>query len=329
MNLLTDHRDYKYEQDESPIVDEMPSEPAAPTFDETTPFEPVAAGHDIPSFEKRRKGSMAPLIVIFVLIVSIAAIAYFGFLRSGDGPADTPIAEQTEPEQTEQEALQPSNITESSEDAQTGQSQPQTQQQPTGQEQRPSQVSAISGESDLARAAIQIRSAFAGLSSNIKLATLIVDENSFSVEVTASSRNTLEAYYTSLKERLSGQLSMAPSPGTGAEARALITGMNKDSDDLASLVSSLSPQDLLSQLSEQARQAGLRVLESTQRSPIRQAGFVRTPVFIKLAGSRSQCEAFISQIATMGLGVRLSKIIYLTQNTDSANLVVLLETVNQ
>ncbi len=329
MNLLTDHRDYKYEQDETPVVDELPGEPAATTFDETTPFEPVAAGHDMPSFEKRRKGSMAPLIVIFVLIVSIAAIAYFGFLRSGDGPADTPIADQTEPEQTEQGTRQPSEAAEPSQDNQTDQPQSQTQQQPIGQERRPSQVSAATGESNLARAAVQIRSAFAGLSPNIKLATLIVDENSFSVEVTASSRNTLEAYYTGLKERLDGQLSMAPSPGTGAEARALITGMNNDSDDLASLVSSLSPQDLLSRLSEQARQAGLRVLESTQRSPIRQAGFVRTPVFIKLAGSRSKCEAFISQIATMGLEVKLSKIIYLTQNTDSANFVVLLETVNQ
>ncbi len=330
MNLLTDHLDYKYEQDVTPLVDELPGEPTAPSFDETTPFEPVAAGHDIPPFEKRRKGSMTPLIVIFVLIVSIAAIAYFGFLRSGDVPADTPIAEQTKPKQAEQGTEKPLEMSESSQDAPNEQAQPQTQPPGTGQEQQgQQQTSAISGESGLARAAVQIRAAFAGLTTNIRLPTLIVDESSFSVEVTASSRNTLEAYYTSLKERLAGQLSMAPSPGTGAEARALITGMNKNSNNLASLVSSLTPQDLLSRLSEQARQTGLRLLESTQRSPIRQAGFVRTPVFIKFAGSRFQCESFVSQMATMGLKVKLSKIIYLTQNADSANFVLLLETVNR
>ncbi len=329
MNLLEDYREQGVSQGE--FEPPRPQQPIqTDDLEPPTVAPPSMSGYD--PYSKRKKSSLMPFVLIVVLVAVVGGLAYWGLFRD-----DTDLDQLLEPESeatiTETESSQPEDETrveqEPVESTQTPEEMAQqpSRPEPTAASRPKSPIpSRPGGDQGLAQLHTWMGSVLDALPQQVTLSTLIMDESSFSVEVTAERRAQLELYFTNLKESMGESLSMAPSPGTGVEARALITNVF-EIDSSPPMSAGQNASSLLQTLREQATSFNLAVQESTIGQEIQVSGRKKMPLFFKVLGPTSQCREFLGSVAQQNYPIAISKLILMPKTLQQAEFVLRFELV--
>ncbi|MBN1542422.1 hypothetical protein JW992_09775 [candidate division KSB1 bacterium] len=309
MNLISDYRD---QEDVGPTLErEDPFE--EPKYESREPVAPHMNHTDFDFAPKRRRSS-SPWLIIFALLILIGTAVYWGFLRDQVDFASifskkTPVIDAPA---TDVVTQQPSTV------------QPPTTDRPA-EAVRPVKPSVGAESGALGRTARIVDMVFSALHEDVRLSTLIMDEHSFSVEIAAKTRATLEAFYSKLNDSFSGTLSFSPS-NTGIEARALITGLF--AEPAAGADVSMSADQVLQNLRRHAASTNVQVIEASLGTTRRDAGRTITPLFFKIRGTRESCRTYLDQIVQENGRLRVAKIILMSTTGQQADLVLRLEVVN-
>jgi hypothetical protein len=163
------------------------------------------------------------------------------------------------------------------------------------------------------------------ISPQVTVTTMVLDESSFSMEVTSENKAAIENVFAAVHKEWASDLSFSPSAG-GAAVRGLITGtFSTTGGDRAGLT--VNPQAVAQELERTARTADLKVIELTEIKNMNQAGARRIPIFIKVRGTRSAFQTFCANVANQEWNLHVGKFILLNSQGDSATFVLRLELV--
>jgi len=321
MNLLIDQREESTlpEPDWTPQQEEQPAspilqEPALPKGAET----PL----DYYSFEEpesRKRGILGPILIILLLLAAIGAAAYYGFFYKPQelGELRKPAA-AVQPAATEPAPAVTGSVPSTSAPATEAGGGNLPAETPTATAEPAATapvattapaVEAATG-SPLARATALLGGILAARPAELQLSTLILDQNSFSAEVSAGSRSIIANYAEALKNSIPGGLASSPASGYYSGARALVTGTYPDLTPSATpVLAGESVVRLRQELRSKAQEAGLKVIEVSQAREMDRDGAAWTPVFVKISGSEEQFQQYCATLAAGLPLMRLDKII--------------------
>lgn len=323
MNLLIDQDDQQNAQQ----YDELPQTPDAELLqpEEEGPIIPPDTPEEVfryePAYTKKRS-VLGPIVVIAVLLIIIAVAAYFSFFyKATDFMGYTP-AEQREkvtPDSVISQAPVAAATTlpkvDTSEKIAT---------QPT-EAPEPTRTLARM-ENAIIEASRILSEIIMQHASDVNIGTVIIDESSFSVEISSPSRSAIEAYFAGLKAKLNSELSFYPSSGNYSGVRALITGtfpaINKYASPSKGSVDIGRTKQILG---EKARESGLKVIELSSEKARMINGIWQTPLFIKIVGKMDQFQAFCERVGDEVENVAVSKIIVIFSTKQTATFVLRLE----
>ena len=318
MNLIDDYKNQNVTSDEEQQNFSFEKEP-----DDFSPPPSFASSSDsdLPHYSTKRKSSPLSIILLLFIIIAIPVVVYFGFFhKESKTYFTTELLKQDSTETVETTTPETQKPAENNVITDTNNKPANTVEsnQPTTS----SEITAT--DNSLLLAAQQIELLLTNLPPDVRLLTMIMDENSFSVEVTAKTRPFLESYYASIENKFTGSTAFAPSPGTGYGAKALITGVI-DVPPPAITMSTQSAQQVMGQIRQLAQQSTLTIIDTKLGSATASKGKSKWPLFIKVRASSQECQQFIYTLAQQNPNLKISKIIIMFTGEDTANLVLRLE----
>lgn len=317
MNLLFDQRE---EGKKEPSFEEprrLRDEDIQP-FDEEPQDSPILERspdfYDYDQKFKRKRSIIGPVFLIIILLGAIVAAAYFGFFYK---PKDKlrPIASSTELD------IQPEQVTPS-----TGPEQNQIPQE------QPAEVIPPTTETTSAYTEASSPQYFSTILSTItddvRLNTLVLDETTFSMEVSANARSAIESFFAGLKAKIPVQLNFSPPSGYYKGARALISGSFSDTWRENKLSSPEITPDLVKRdIRSMATDVGVRVIEISTGKTIVRTDTKSTEIFVKVSGRVPQFETFFKQVLAKDWDLRLAKSILMYSPANTPIFVMRLEIV--
>ncbi len=340
MNLLIDQREEANVQ-EPEWRPETAEQPVSPLMEEPALSRNAETPLDYYNFDEpegQKRSILGPVLIILLLLAAIGAAAYYGFFykpeelgefqKSAQQAAPqtaTPAAALTEPaaESTASggSAVEETPLTETPA-AESPAAVPTDPVQPAPARTLPEETDGT----PLARAAGLLGGILAARPAELHVSTLILDQNSFSAEVSAQGRAVIENYASALKSSIPGGLSSSPASGYYSGARALVTGTFPPiSSSTQPVVEAAELTRIKDDLQAAAREAGLKVVEVSQAKPIQRNGESWTTVFSKVSGSESQFQVYCQNLAGRLPQMRLDKIILQTDKAQKTVGVLRLE----
>jgi hypothetical protein len=301
----------------SPVYQLVGEEPLAGVQDFTFP-DPQ---QDFEQGSKKGKRIALSFILIFIFLAVAAAGLYFGYFNKelpklpfgnlftkSEAKIDTAITQAPI-------AVQPESTTVRTE-----------AEIPTPAE-TPSENVVEESQPAIALCAMNLDKLLGAQPQDVRIATLILDETSFSVEVLSRNRQSAETFYQGLKNQMSGEIAFSAAAGTAETARALISGTFSSSSSPSVIDKSamLTRDQLRSHLSQASGKTGAKIMELSIGETMLSSGVAKAPVFVKVSGLQSQCQAFFGQMAQEGKNLRVAKIILMAGNPQQASLVARLE----
>ncbi len=329
MNLLTDQRE---RQEKNSFLDEsiIPSPALHLVDDEKIDLPKADMSLPLPDsggFERgspKAKRFVVSFLLIFAFLGIIGGAVYYGYFYKRppkvtvvpDTPfegtkADTVAAQQTPAVQAE--SPKATEDADSTSPVAAAETLPET---------RPA-----TGSSLLMACAQNLSAILESKPADVKMATLILDETSFSAEVVSNTRASAEEFQTRLKNRLGGIISFAPASGAPGGVRTLISGNISVVGQEAAVGtgSRMGAGELRAKLSELSGQAGTKLVELSVGDRISVGGVAKVPVFVKVIGAPAQCQEYLDRIAKTGLQFRVAKIIVIAGDSQLASMVLRLE----
>jgi len=332
MNLLTDQREQQ--ESKSFLGESIIPSPAMQLVDDEQ-FNaakvdislPSPGGGEYDKDHKKGKSFLVSFLLIFAFLGIIGAAVYYGyFYEKPPKPAivlENPPAETTiDTVATQQTPVVQTPV------AQTENLEPASDTSKTAAiSEPPREVAMGTTTSVLMACAKNLNVILESRPADVKIATLIMDETSFSAEVISDSRANAEAYHGRLKDQLRGIVSLSPSSGVSGQAHTLISGSLAmgGADQAVGSLTQVTGATLRSKLSELSGQAGTKLAELGIGDRMRAEGVAKVPVFIRVTGSQEQCQEYLNQIAKAGYNFRVAKIIMMASNPQAASLVLRLE----
>ncbi len=332
MNLLIDQREDSGEKRQEwtpPIMDAPPP----PVSEEPATAKPPATEAPLDYYqfddsEGRKRSILGPLIVILGLLGAIVAAAYYGFFYKSEdlrGYAPATVQTETQPEPTrpvvESTPTEPTPAM--AVPAETGVP-PQSQAQAP-----PALPDYDAGQGPLQAAMQLITAVSAARPQEVRLTTLIMDESSFSAEVSSESRADIENYFAALQTKVPGQLSFSPSSGYYTGVRALINGTFADiNKTLQAATGEADLKSLKKELRQLAVENSFKSPEITFGKAVVRENRNSTPIFIKVVGSERDFEAYGRAIAQRYPYLTLHKIILMLKPAEKVTGVFRLEFVS-
>ncbi len=344
MNLLIDQR----EQSDEPETGWPPQSvemPASPLTEE--PMAPPAAEtpldyYNFDETEGRKRGILGPVLIILFLLAAIVAAAYYGFFykpQELEGTSSTtlktmqqslPPVQQEPPTASEPVSGDEMATSEPAPErtAALPPPAPETAAPAAGERapMTPSPSAALSGDSPLAKATALLDGILSARPAAVKVTTLILDQNSFSAEVSADGRPAIENFAAALKTSIPGGLSSAPSSGYYSGVRALVSGTFPGiNPEAQALLDEKGLAQVKQTLRNAAPDAGLKVIEISQSKEVVRGTEAWVPIFTKVSGSEEQFEKYCMSLAAQLPQLRLEKIILLSSTPEKAVGVIRLE----
>lgn len=332
MNLLIDQREDSGEKRQEwtpPVMDAPPS----PVSEEPATVKPPATEAPLDYYqfddsEGRKRSILGPLIVILGLLGAIVAAAYYGFFyKSEELRGYSPAIVQTE---TQPEPTKPIAETITTEPAPAATTPVETETPPQSQSAAtPALPDYGSGQGPLQTAVQLIATVIAARPQEVQLTTLIMDESSFSAEVSSASRADIENYFAALQTKVPGPLSFSPSSGYYTGVRALINGTFSDiNKTIPAPTGEVDLKNLKKELRQLAVDNRFKSPEITFGKAVVRGTRHSTPIFIKVIGSEGDFEAYGRAIAQRYPYLTLHKIILMLKPTEKVTGVFRLEFVS-
>ena len=327
MNLLTDQRE---RQEKNSFLDDslIPS-PALHLVDDEQ-LTAAKADISLPSPDggvfgkgyKKRKSFFVSFLLIFAFLGIISAAVYYGYFYKKSPKVtavqETPLVEtKIDTVATQQTPIARTESPKATKDTS----------RTVAVVEPPVETATIAAPSVLMACAQNLNSILESQPADVKIATLILDETSFSAEVVSNTRANAEAYHGRLKDQLRGDVSLSPTSGATGSAHSIISGniaMASTEQSVGDLTR-IADEALRAKLSELSRQSGTNLAELGIGRRIHAGGIVKVPVFIRVSGSQTQCQEYFNQIAKTGFNFRVAKIIMMASNPQLANMVLRLE----
>lgn len=305
MNLLRDKREQRWRTSSDEPFNEPKSEPEDDLrIPETTPS--LSTTEQFPDFHRqpREKNSLVPFLIIFASLSVLFTIIYFAFFKSTQQPetAQLPPSEQT-PTQEQSPDQQPTTITTLGES---------TVQQPA----------AVPSGADVTSLAGVVAVVNQALSGDVRLATLFMDESTFSVEVTSASPTSLTNFINTLKQMLPTDFSFSTVPASNFTNRLLVNAIFPAMKSAASSAATLSAAQLRSELVTMVRDSGTSLDEITISEPRTWNQIKRSDVYLKTRGSLAQCQAMLEKYHQKGWNSKILKVIAMPLDTNLINFVL-------
>jgi len=324
MNLLIDQED---QQNPQPM-EELQETPEGPPqiYAEPAPTLPPDTPEDYYRIDReytKKRSVVGPVVIIVFLVLVIAAAAYFSFFyKSSEFPGYTPMSAKKPNAVDSTAAMIPKaeeKTVTSEPAAQVMGSQPKTAVIPEAV--RPTVVEG----GPISRAAQLAGQIVEAAPEAVTVATVVVDDNSFSAELSAGSRPVIETFYAGLRSKIGGDLSFS-SVGGGGGARALFSGnFHSGSGEAASAAAGVDATAAEKMIRQAISEKGLKLVELSRSKPRSLAGTTKTPFFIKVSGSLEAFKTFCSAVEGSATPFVFSKIIALFSSRQQATFVLRLE----
>ncbi len=276
MNLLHDKREQ--ERNHHKDFSELESEPLFSEEKTKPELPPKRRG------QKKKRLGMGILGAILLLVVAVVII-YFGFYKPKQTIIDEPgiVSDNLQTEQADQQEPARKVLRE--------------QEQPTGSE-----------LSSIAMAATILQRVQQNLEGGDQLGTLVLDEGSFSAEITSNSVDNAMAVYDRLIQSLPSEISITSTQPT-AGRNVLISGTFPVPE---SAPSQTEKNNLRSVVDTIADQHAVTVTSFTMDE---QAGG-RAFIFLKINASISRCQQFLQTMSQQVSGIQVSKLILMPAGND-------------
>lgn len=322
MNLLIDQDDQQKQQ--PPDEPQETPETEMPQYEEGEPPLLADTPRDVYRYDRsyvKKRSVVGPIVVIAVLLLIITVAAYFSFFYKPSEFAGYTPSEKSKFALQDSFAAQPP-------DEQVSQPADLSERVPVTAKPERTVAPAIArqGANPLSAAAKIISEILTPRPQDVTVGTVIIDDNSFSSEISSTSRSSIETYFAGLKAKLNGELSFSPSTGNYTGLRALITG------SFASLHKEWQPgrqsidiPQLQQTLQRKARESGLRVVELSSEKARTISGAEHTPIFVKLSGNEDQFNEFCAKTAEEFQNIAVSKIIIMFSARRAPTFVLRLE----
>ncbi len=330
MNLLIDQREMT-EAEAAPEPQPFEYEPA-PAMEEPI-FEqpPREASLDYLEYERPQKSKsyFFPVFMILLLLAAIAAATYFGFFyKPGDldfikrfgqrGERPASMAPPQEKPATAVPATSDAAVTKTPAETPSASVPPPVI--------APAVTAPVQTDGDALATVITVFSKIiAATPPAIKLGTLVMDESSFSLEVSNPDRPTLEKLYADLRQQIPCEFTASPTAGKAGGMRTLMTATFASPASSGWSQAGLNAETVSAEIRKLAQATGLSVVEITPQKPIAKNNSSRTPIFIKVRGDQSEFAAFGRQLAAKGWNLQVAKLILLDFREAASTFVLRLE----
>lgn len=338
MNLLIDQREQSLDQEpawepsgaEAP-VSPLQEEASIPPMGET----PLDYYHfDEPDGHKR--SLWGPLLLIVVLLAAIIAAAYYGFFYNSqelstavkpttqlESPRETPAATDRDAAEA---AGQPASAPVTESPAVVGDKERPADLPEVAPRASSALTAAASAAAPLLRASELLTAILAARPAGLQLNILIMDQGSFSAEVSAAERAAVESFAAALRSALPGGSSPIPPSGYYSGTRALVTGVYPGLNPASmAMVDGSALSAAKATLRSAAEASGLSLHEITQSRVINRGSGTWTPLFVKVSGREQQFSNYCQALAAQLPAMRLDKIIIERDGADAATGVLRLE----
>lgn len=342
MNLLIDQREPS--QDQEPAWRQSGAEtPVSPLQEETSAPPTVETPLDYYHFDEtdgHKRSLWGPLLIIVVLLAAIIAAAYYGFFYKShelssavkpstqlESPREMPTATTPVTGTGAEEAVsQPATAPVSESPAAGAEKEPPATMPAVTPRESAVLTTAASGAAPLVRASELLTAILAARPGALQLNILIMDQGSFSAEVSADDRAAVESFAAALRSALPGGSSPTPPSGYYSGTRALVTGVYPGLNPATMTPVEGSTLAAAKQtLRSAAETAGLRLHEITQSRVIERSSGSWTPLFVKVSGREQQFSNYCQVLAAQLPAMRLDKIILEREGADAATGVLRLE----
>jgi len=161
------------------------------------------------------------------------------------------------------------------------------------------------------------------LTAELKLSTLYLDENTFSAQIRTNSQVDLDNLYSKLNNTLPNNIKVDTTP-TIANSQALISGTYNvpQSSTPETPVKTFEKGTFEKELSELVSKNNTRKIEFSIGPNQAWNNKTRALIFVKIEGSTSNCQKFVSEFLQSGWDLHVSKIILMPSNDQSSILVL-------
>lgn len=286
-----------------------------------TPVEHPVDYFDYTRTGKSRRNYVFPIALIIILLTAIAAATYFGFFYKPGDLSFLTNRGKKQPVAISKPVVTTPVVTDTTKPVRATPRDPSAAVVPMPAQQTP--PPAVSSDKPIARMAQTFAQLSAMIPSTVNVTTMVLDESSFSIEVSAESKAAIENLFTAVHNQWASDLSFSPSAGSAA-VRGLITGLlTSPGSDRAG--SSVNPQTVVQELERAAKAAELKVIEITEIKNMNQNSARRTPIFIKVRGTRAAFQMLCASAANQDWNLRVGKFILLNSQGESATFVLRLE----
>lgn len=157
------------------------------------------------------------------------------------------------------------------------------------------------------------------LSTNVKLRTLYMDENAFTLEVSSTSSQHLDNFYQLLRTTLAPSAQIAALPNSLNIERTLLSGtINSEATDNQSTTGPGSTNQVRGQLSELASIANVNLVNTnfgTERLILNRKV---VEVFVKVRGTASECHNFFAKFTAKKWNYKISKLLLMPEQGQDA-----------
>ncbi len=326
MNLLLDQRDTQASE-QTPTPREFDYEPAPlseePVFDE--PQQPQTPVTDFYEYERphKAKSYFFPVLLIVVLIAAIAGATYFGFFyKPGDLDFISKLWKKKPPTPSIVEQPPVAALTDTNQTAAPVEAKPATA---VGETKTATPVTTMTGSDPISQMMNAVDKIVTLVPASVALTTLVMDENSFSIEVSSDSRDAMERFYADLKVQMPCELVFSPTTGKYQGVRSLMTGNLGALTASGPPVTEMSPAELSTELRKIAKTAGLAIIEVTPLKNVGKNSNKRVPIFIKTRGTLPEFAAFSRSLVDKNWNLQPAKFILMNSKAQATTFVLRLE----
>ena len=305
MNLLRDKREQRWRAS----ADELFNEPKSDPEEDIRIPEAMPGPSTVEQFsdfhrQPREKSSLVPFLIIFASLAVLFTIIYFAFFRSTQTPemAQLPPSGQT-PTLEQIPAEQPTTIITSGESAV----------QPSAA------LPSDTGVTSLAGVVAVVNQALSG---DVRLATLFMDESTFSVEVTSAGPTSLTNFINTLKQKLPTDFSFSTVPASNFTNRLLVNAIFPAMKGSVSSAATLSAAQLRNEVVTMVRDSGTALDEITISEPRIWNQMKRSDIYLKTRGSLAQCQAMLEKYHQKGWNSKILKVIAMPLDANLINFVL-------
>ncbi|NLP11381.1 hypothetical protein GX408_13385 [bacterium] len=337
MNLLIDQRQMT-EAEAAPEPQPFEYEPAPALEEPIFEQSPRGASLDYLEYERppKSKSYVFPILMILLLLAAIAAATYFGFFyKPGDldfikrlGKRSTHPVSMAPPREKPAPAVPATSDTALTVDTPTSSISPPVAESHVAAPPAvaPTVTAPMRTDGDVMATVMTVFSKIlAATPPAVKLGTLVMDESSFSLEVTNPDRTTLEKLYADLRQQIPCEFTVSPTASQAGGMRTLMTATYAAPPSSGWSQTGLNAETVSAEIRKLARTTGLSVVEITPQKTIIKNNSRRTPIFIKVRGDQSEFEAFGRQLAAKGWNLQVAKLILLDSREAAATFVLRLE----